>query len=197
MSKKNISDKEFVMNIINTVTSTFEHIILDSQNGPKTVDNGLYFCKACNTARANLPYWLIAKKSSDFFSNIKSQVNTIIALVKHGNLPKYKDAPIGIKYALRNETGEELNINIKKYVEYRSNEINSNYTSIKSEVGQSNNKLAEQNQEIRDLQSRLNELKKQHSKEQKHFQTLSKQLNAAKEKKKEFDIYKKKENSNF
>ena len=117
MTLSNKSDKDIIKTILNNITSTFEHIIPVSSNGPNSLSNGIHMCQKCNKERANIIYPIFMKYFPDFAQNIQKQINQIMILIKNGRLNKYSYPP-KVKKRIENATYNKINIDIKKYMKF-------------------------------------------------------------------------------
>ena len=159
-SKQNLSEKEYIKEIVEQVSMTFEHIKADSKGGKKTKGNGLYLCKACNNARSNLLYTTVLKHCSDFGENIKAQVRKLVSLVKHGNLPEYEDAILRIKQALNRETRGQVVVDLKDFLEFKKANATKALDEAREALTQTGRKIQEKTQQIADSKQEIEELNK-------------------------------------
>lgn len=117
ISLSNKSDTKILNNILQYVSSTFEHIVAASKNGTKTVANGIYLCRKCNRERANIDYSTMIEFFPNFIENIQKQINQIMILIKNGRMGKYS-YPFKVIKTLENVLPVSLDTNIKKYIKY-------------------------------------------------------------------------------
>lgn len=117
ISLSNKSDTKILNNILQYVSSTFEHIVAASKNGTKTVANGIFLCRKCNRERANVDYSTMIEFFPNFIENIQKQINQIMILIKNGRMGKYS-YPFKVIKTLENVLPVPLDTNIKKYIKY-------------------------------------------------------------------------------
>ena len=117
ISLSNKSDKYILNNILQYVSSTFEHIVAASKNGTKALANGIYLCRKCNRERANIDYSTMIEFFPNFIENIQKQINQIMILIKNGHMKKYS-YPLKVIKTLENVLPVPLDTNSKKYIKY-------------------------------------------------------------------------------
>lgn len=159
-SKLQMTEKDYIKEIVDQVASTFEHIKADSMGGKRTKGNGLYLCKACNNSRSNLSYTTVLRHWADFGENIKAQVRKIVSLVKHGNLPEYEDSILRIKQALNRETRGQVVIDLKDFFEFKKAKVSKIVDSTKEKLTENGKKILEKTQQINDSKHEIEELNK-------------------------------------
>ncbi|MBE7713182.1 MAG: hypothetical protein E7Z87_05510 [Cyanobacteria bacterium SIG26] len=155
-SKHNLSEKNYIKEIVEQVSITFEHIKAESKGGKKVKGNGLYLCKACNGARSNLLYTTILKHCSDFGENIKAQIRKIITLVKHGNLPTYEESILQIKKALNQETKGQVIIDLKDFFNFKKSRAAKVVDETRQKLNVAGDNIRNKSLEISDKKKEIN-----------------------------------------
>lgn len=133
MDSLKLSDREIIKNIIDNLSSTFEHVVPNSQKGSRAKGNGICLCKKCNLERATIPYTTMMESFPMFSDNLQKQVNKVISFIIHGKLQFYDNYPQDVKKTLLDVTNQKLRINIKKYLKYQTqkNQIELEQTKAK------------------------------------------------------------------
>ena len=174
LRKKN--DISIVSFFVNKITSTFEHIIPDSQNGTRRMYNGIFMCSQCNFDRGDLPYKIFAKYIPDFAGNIQKQMNKIMVFIQNKRLPGcYQTYPLKVKKTLDRVTDSQIKIDIDKYLKKRFKTVQMNLESSKKQKEKCQKDLKDVNIQISKLTQQLQALNRKQ-------ETLSKQSRAAAQK---------------
>ncbi len=146
------SDREIIKNIIDNLSSTFEHVVPHSQKGSRAKGNGICLCKKCNLERATIPYTTMMQSFPMFQENLQKQINKVISFILHRKLKSYENYPQNIKKTLLDVTDQKLRIDIKNF-------IITKHKNIKNEIEEAERKLDENQKLFKQTQLVLKEKK--------------------------------------
>ena len=166
---KELSDKNIVDYIVDSISSTFEHMVPAKDGGSNLEHNGLFFCTDCNFERKTLSYQSMVQLFPDFAKNINAQIQQIIALIKDGQLPEYveQDTLVKIKETLKKLTTGQVIVDIKDYLDFRKNSVEAQFKEASEQLQTAKEKsLSDEKAELLQnklelIEERIEELKKQ------------------------------------
>ena len=159
------SDRDILKSTLDNISSTFEHVVAVSNNGKKSISNGLYMCKNCNQERSSIPYSVLMEYFPNFADNIQKQLNQIIKLIKTRRLEEYATYPLKIKKTLQRNTKNKINVDISKYIKYLKIQLITKLEATRilidkkiEELNQINSKLVQNDFEIKQIKTSLKQL---------------------------------------
>lgn len=155
------SDREIIKNIIDNLSSTFEHVVPNSQKGSRAKGNGICLCKKCNLERATIPYTTMMKSFPMFQENLQKQINKVISFIIHGKLQYYDTYPQDIKKTLLDVTNQKLRINIKKYLKYQIQKNQIELEKTRAKLNENKKLFNQTEQMLKDKNKTINQLYKE------------------------------------
>lgn len=157
----NLNDREIIKNIIDNLSSTFEHIVLASQNGSRGKSNGICLCRKCNQTRATIPYPVIMEYFPKFQENLQKQMDRVMSFIKNGKLKHYETYPQKVKKTLLEVTDQKLRINIKKFLKEKAKEAQLKLDSTKAALADNQKLYNETESTLKEKQKSINNLYKE------------------------------------
>lgn len=111
---RNDSDKDLIEALLKERLNTFEHVKKKSDKGPKTQNNGLGMCSACNGKRSDKEYPEFLAEEPQMIVNTQLQLDDIIELINKNKLVNHDSYPAGISERIGSETNHIIELDISK-----------------------------------------------------------------------------------
>lgn len=175
---KKRSDIDIIKIFLDDMMATFEHARPRSQDGSDEWFNGIVLCKHCNRTRADLPYPFFLSFYPEMKKNIQRQCDRIMTFIMRGKLKGHDDYPADIKRTMLVESGNVIRLNITKYLKYREQQTLLKLEQSKAILAQDEAKYKEASQELREVDSKIEEIMKVVRQLKKERRAASEKFNA-------------------